>query len=208
MSIETTTVMALLRESLDQGHQPLLTLTSNSLAPLLHAGDQVKVAPASWRQLCAGDLVVYRVGDQLVTHRFWGVAPGSPATEPWLVSRGDRSLSFDRPWPAAALIGRVVACRYGRRDLKLDRGAGRWLNHRLSSLAGRELAWFARWHRAPGLTSLPGTDGSGLPFHRLPRRRLRTAVIRRLVRAGAAGLIACARIAALLEDQWREKATP
>lgn len=131
----------LLRESMARGEQPALTLTSNSMYPLLKVGDQIRIEPAAAAALQPGDVVTFiNASDpsQLMTHRYWGSVQQNGRRV--LMMRGDRPACFDPPCAAADLVGRVVArCRNGR-DLNLESGSGRWLNRQLAGLAAREMA--------------------------------------------------------------------
>lgn len=133
----------LLRESMARGEQPALTLTSDSMAPLLKTGDQIRIAAATPAALRPGDIVTFVAagGSQLMTHRFWGTLQQDGQTA--LVTRGDRPLQFDAPFAADRLVGHVVArLRHGR-ELRLDAGAGAWLNSRLTALARHDMARLA-----------------------------------------------------------------
>jgi hypothetical protein len=130
-----------LRASLKQGRMPFLEVSSNSMAPLLRRGDSVGLAPA--RQLRQGDLVTFLDNGHLTTHRFWG------ETAQLMVSRGDRSSAFDRPWAPDALLGRVVVRRRENRSLALDHGPGERLSQRLYTLARWETRLLQRRLPAP-----------------------------------------------------------
>lgn len=127
-----------LRTSMRQGRMPFLEVSSNSMAPLLHQGDQVGLAPVAAQQLRSGDIVTFVENGHFTTHRFW------QREGELLRSRGDRSSEFDRPWRDDALVGRVVVCRRAGRSLPLDKGPGRRLNRLLFTLGQWErrlLAW-------------------------------------------------------------------
>lgn len=130
-------LVTLLQQSLAQGQQPSLVVTSNSMAPLLRRGDHIRLEAVTPPLLRPGDIVVIGGGDHLLTHRYWGRLVADDQL--WLISRGDRPLAFDEPWPAGRLIGRVVTRRRGRRELCLAAGRGRWLNRQLTWLAAAEL---------------------------------------------------------------------
>lgn len=187
----------LLRESMARGDQPALTLTSDSMAPLLRTGDQIRIAPAAVDGLQPGDIVTF-IDDsdavQLMTHRFWGSV--RQADQTLIVTRGDRPLWFDRPFMAGRLVGRAVArLRHGR-ELRLDTGSGGWLNRRLAGLAGRDIAQLAgveRTELARIVTAVAGDPagtaaaGSRTPD---PARRLvhRTLLAAGFLLTGAADL--------------------
>lgn len=121
---------------------PFLTVTSNSMSPLLRKGDLVGLTAPAVEQLAAGDIIVLTGSGHFTTHRYWNSQFAGGRN--WLVTRGDRPLKFDPPWSQEQYVGRVVVRRRGRRALWLDRGPGRWLNARLSDLARLEGKLFAR----------------------------------------------------------------
>jgi signal peptidase I len=141
-------VMAeLLRESLRQGSHPLLTVTSNSMAPLLYRGDCIRLEAVDLAALQPGDVVVYVDGESLISHRYWGVVGRGAAT---FLTRGDRQRYCDVPWPAHQLVGRVISRSRHDHYLLLTAGPGRWLNHQLARLAGLEMAWLDPASGSPG----------------------------------------------------------
>ncbi len=167
-----TVVAELLQESAANGRTPFLTLVSNSMAPLLRAGDQVGlelIAPAG---LQPGDLVVLRTEADMVTHRFWGRTPAG------LITRGDRPLTFDAPWAEEDMVGRVICRRRGNRELSLQQGSGRALNRHLFWLARQETKLFARLYVNPLVPAGNGrAHGTG---PRPERRSLAERAVRRL----------------------------
>jgi hypothetical protein len=151
-----TLVAELLQESAANGRVPFLTLVSDSMAPLLRAGDQVGLEVIAPAGLQSGDLIVLRTDARLVTHRFWGRTPAG------LITRGDRPLSFDAPWSEEQLVGRVISRRRAGRELWLQRGRGRRLNHHLFWLARQETKLFAGRYPNPLVPAGNGrTPGTG-----------------------------------------------
>lgn len=128
----------LLRRALAQGQQPWLTVSSNSMLPLLAKGDAIQVASCSAENLHPGDIVVVESGQALLAHRFQGRIRQQGRA--YLLTRGDRPLATDPLWPDTALLGRVTARRRGRRVLAFDQGGGRRLNAHLAALADWEAA--------------------------------------------------------------------
>jgi hypothetical protein len=139
----------LLRESLTRGKQPLLTVTSNSMAPLVYRGDRISIEEVQVTTLQPGDVVVYTDSDSLNSHRYWR-STGDAGTVR-LLTKGDRQRCFDTPWPANQLVGRVVSRRRGHNRLPLTSGYGRWLNRQLARLAAFEMAWLGAADGEAGL---------------------------------------------------------
>lgn len=62
----------------------------SSMEPVLHDGDVVHVMPVPFEDLNEGDVVVYRIGDELVSHRIYQRDANS-----WH-AKGDANPYFDR----------------------------------------------------------------------------------------------------------------
>jgi signal peptidase I len=135
-AIEPTLLAALVRESLHQGQVTRLTVSSSSMAPLLHPGDEILLEPVAGEELIVGDVITLVSPEGLLTHRYWATQNGP--TGPWLLTRGDRPLVFDPPWPSDAVVGRMVAWVRGGRELALTTSRGRRLNRHLIWLAKME----------------------------------------------------------------------
>ncbi len=138
MSNVNTTILAdMLREGMQAGKTPILTLTSNSMLPLLRTGDQVQLEAVNLDQYQVGDIITIvdeSDPNQMLTHRFWGMAQ----TENGLlfcITRGDRPLMFDSPTNTANIVGRVRARFRNGRILRLNQGQGQRLNHHLANTA-------------------------------------------------------------------------
>ena len=123
----------LLRESIQQGTVPSLTVTSSSMAPLLRTGDQVGLQFATHSNLRSGQIITFaNPADKadLITHRVAGVIADDEETK--ILTYGDRSLIFDAPVTTENVIGRVIWRRRNGRVLDLDHGKGAWLSERLA----------------------------------------------------------------------------
>lgn len=84
--------------------QPVpVRVVSGSMAPFLRPGDTVWVRSAQLQELRPGEIVVVeeRPG-QLLTHRLVQVNAER------FLTRGDRFMVLDPPWPHSALVGRVA----------------------------------------------------------------------------------------------------
>jgi len=139
--IDPALLADLLREAMNEGKLPFLTVVSNSMSPLIRRGDQIQLAPATAEQLQPGDIIVYTGQANLITHRYWGCLVNENETR--LVTRGDRPQHFDRPITPATLVGLVIGRRRKKHFLNLAGGAGKWLNNHLANLARLEIRLFA-----------------------------------------------------------------
>jgi signal peptidase I len=135
--LSPSTLAELLQYGLEAGKLPYVTVTSNSMAPLLKAGDQVAIERVSAEELRPGDLIMVETTAELLTHRYW--QGWEQNGQHYLLTRGDRLIQFDSPWPTGRLIGRVVARRRGLRYLELDNSTGEWLNQRLMGIIRLEM---------------------------------------------------------------------
>lgn len=136
-TLSPTTLAELLQHSLERGKLPYVTVTSNSMAPLLKAGDQVAISRTSAGELQPGDVIMLETTAELMTHRYW--QQWQQNGQSYLLTRGDRLIPFDSPWPSGRLIGRVIARRRGQHQLALDSGPGEWLNRRLTGIIRLEM---------------------------------------------------------------------
>lgn len=153
----------LLRQSLQQGQTPRLEVTSNSMAPLLRQGDLVLLEAVTPEQLTRGDVITLFSASQIMTHRYWGRDAETRTGR--LLTRGDRPLAFDTPWPPEALIGRMIGRSRQERVLCLTTAAGHRLNDHLCWLAGIEFKWWGN-----------RVNGASPTRHQGFRRALRGAI--------------------------------
>lgn len=164
-------VVGLLKEGMARGTIPFLTVTSNSMSPLLRKGDEVGLRSVVTSELRVGDVLVLQERDGFMTHRYWGTIQEKGQTK--LLTRGDRVLQFDRPWAAQQLVGRVVVRRRGHERLWLDRGRGRRLNSWLTRLARWENRLFSGAHSAAPGTQIAGAQEGTTIADNAPVRRRR-----------------------------------
>lgn len=132
----------LLRQAMDEGKFPYLTVISNSMAPLIKRGDQIRIGPATAESLQPGEIVVFLGPAQLITHRYWGYLSQSDQTS--LVTKGDRPQHFDEPFHPANMVGRVLGRRRDQRVMSFRTGIGGRLNSHLANLAKLEIRLFSK----------------------------------------------------------------
>jgi len=125
-------IQAIVREGLAAGHTFRPRVISGSMSPFICIDDRVQVRPVELGALRPGDIVVLASPDgALVTHRY--IHFSQEGDEVQLLTKGDRPLALDSPWPAAALVGRVEAIDRGNRQLPIHWGWGRRM-HRLLAI--------------------------------------------------------------------------
>ena len=141
--LDSTVLADILRASMAQGQNPGITLTSNSMYPLLKTGDRISIEAILPSDLRHGDIITL-IDDsdrsQLLTHRFWGKQLNG--SKLLLLTRGDRPLKFDTPFPADNLVGRVIDRQRNQHQLNLQTGSGGWLNRWLARTTAVELHKF------------------------------------------------------------------
>jgi signal peptidase I len=129
---ELREMVTILRKSLEDGREPHLTITSNSMAPLLRTGDQIILAKASLTDLYPGEIITIEKDTHLLTHRYWGCHHSK------IISRGDRPLRYDPPSAKNSILGRVIIRKRNDKYLYFTTGLGFWLNKHLTWLAHLE----------------------------------------------------------------------
>lgn len=144
--IDPSFLSDMLRDSLAKGQHPRLTVSSNSMAPLLKRGDQIILAAIQPEQLKPGDIITLidsGSAQSLLTHRIWAIQGNV------ILTRGDHALVLDTPWPANAVLGRVTGRTRQQHTLSFQVGLGRWLDRRLAALAQQEQRWLTGSQEAP-----------------------------------------------------------
>ncbi len=130
----------MLRSGLKEGNKPSLTVSSDSMSPLLQRGDQIGLQQVEPALLKPGQIITFAYQNQphdMVTHRFAGLI--EVERDKKIVTWADRTLMFDKPSDLADIIGRVVWRRRNKGQVSLDGGRGAWLSRNLYKLACWEL---------------------------------------------------------------------
>lgn len=149
--LDPSTVGELLREGMKNGQRPYLKITSGSMRPLIHIGDEVQLEPVGPADIQAGDIITIVAPTTLLTHRFYGCIEKNGQS--WLLTRGDRFLTSDSLWSAELLVGRVFARRRQNQRLVLREGRGRWLGRHVAHIAAAEGSLFSPNHTPGGSPS-------------------------------------------------------
>jgi Peptidase S24-like len=84
---------------------PVFRIRSTSMAPVLRPADTIILEPVPSEALKAGDLVVVKILDALVCHRYQG--PVERNGETCLLTKGDAEMTADVPVKRCDLVGRV-----------------------------------------------------------------------------------------------------
>jgi signal peptidase I len=117
-----------------------LQVISDSMWPLLRAGDAVIVQPIEPATIRIGDVLVAQRGGESITHRLIALEG-----EQW-VMRGDNAIWADAPVGRAEGVGRVEAIERGAYRIDLAQPQWAQLNQRLGQI-GRVHRRINRWLR-------------------------------------------------------------
>lgn len=139
-------------------HYPM-AMHGSSMRPLLRDGDQIEVIYGTG-QLHRGDVIVFKLGEQVVAHRLLKIRRGGDTLR--FLAKGDNRLDADLLLDSGQVLGRVLSVTRTGHTLPLDTTAWRtigWLIARLgeiqvsllepNQMAGRKTG--GRLLRRPGL---------------------------------------------------------
>ncbi len=130
----------MLRDSIRQGTTPSLTIISNSMSPLLRAGDKVGLQELNLANAQPGQIITFlqeESGAKLITHRIAGMFMENGENK--IATFGDRSLLFDYPTAHGDIVGQVAWRQRNDRILNLITGRGAWLSEKLAREAKNNL---------------------------------------------------------------------
>ena len=133
-------LVQMLRESIQQGITPSLTVISDSMSPLLRQGDKVGLRKLPPEQAEPGQIITFskpHEGQSLITHRIAGVVLDNG--EEKLATFGDRSLLLDTPVNLEDVVGLVIWRQRGNHAINLMSGPGARLNKKLANRANKNL---------------------------------------------------------------------
>ncbi len=112
--------------SLREGKNPFVTVTSNSMAPLIRTGDELQIAAVAVSELKPGDIIALDTGDGMLAHRYWNLIQGRD--KDLLLTKGDSSVEFDPPFELAKYVGLIIARKRGDSSLSFNEIPARRLN--------------------------------------------------------------------------------
>jgi len=126
-----------------------LTVTSDSMRPLLRVGDGVVVQPIDPQALQPGDVIVVQRGGEWITHRLVAV------DERGWHTHGDNTRYGDEAASAARIMGRVIAIERNGQTIDLLQPRWRTIDRRINRVQRAQLRVFAA-ARTIGGTRSPG----------------------------------------------------
>ncbi len=127
----------LIDSKLSIGDQIQFVVVSNSMAPLIKAGDSVIADITQPDSIRRGDIVVIRREVDFLTHRAIKSIEGG-----WL-TKGDNTILFDLPSNTNNVIGRVVAVNQGNQSISFQTRKWSIINPILAKLSELEGKAFA-----------------------------------------------------------------
>ncbi len=133
-------LVQILKESVQQGMTPSLTVISDSMSPMLCRGDKVGLRQLPPNHAEPGQIITFANpddGQRLITHRVAGVFLENGKDK--LATYGDRSLLLDLPVSFDDVIGLVVWRQRESNYIDLMSGLGAWLNKKLAIRAHKNL---------------------------------------------------------------------
>jgi len=134
MPTKENVLVILHQDILDGGHSIRLSISGDSMSPILRDGDVVEVQPATPDQLRKGDLILFKTEEGfLILHRY--IRSQAWFSQVWLLTKGDASLGFDRPVSPQQVLGRVVQIIRQGRVLSLEGKKARLVNYVLAKIS-------------------------------------------------------------------------
>lgn len=121
-----------------------LTVTSDSMRPLLRAGDRVVVQPIEPHALRPGAVIVVQRGGQWITHRLVAV------DERGWHTHGDNTRQADEAAGAAEIVGRVSAIERGEHTIDLQQPRWRAVEQRINRVQRLQLRVLAAGRKRGG----------------------------------------------------------
>ena len=109
-----------------------LQVSGTSMLPVLRARDYVRIKQIS-EDLHRGDIVVFQKSNGLITHRVLRIST-TDEDNVTLLTKGDNSIVPDPPITSSVIIGKVVAIRRNKREMRLDNRGWQTTNHLIGLL--------------------------------------------------------------------------
>jgi signal peptidase I len=124
-----------------------LTITSDSMRPLLRTGDVVVVQPIEPRALLPGAVIVVQRGGEWITHRLVAV------DERGWHTHGDNTRYADEAASAAEIVGRVIAIEQADQTIDLEQPQWRAIDRRINRVQRLQVRMFATLRKWGGTRS-------------------------------------------------------
>ncbi len=113
----------LLKEGISQGRHPEFQVVSNSMYPVLKIGDKISVKETPLNKLSCGDIVVYKLNQRLIAHRFLYLNDSDS-----FVTQGDNTSAIDQPIDKENLLGKITLIEKKDIQINLENKLWRYTN--------------------------------------------------------------------------------
>ncbi len=127
-----------------------LTVISDSMRPLLQAGDVAVVQPGDPKALRPGDVIVVQRSGEWITHRLVVVDKLGWHTQ------GDNTRYLDAAVSADQIVGRVIAIERGSQTIDLQQPHWRAIDRQINRVQR------AQWHMSALAHRISGSRSGGL----------------------------------------------
>jgi signal peptidase I len=107
-------------------------VVSDSMYPMIRAGNEVLVEKVTADNINFGDIIVFRRKDDLVVHRV--IAKRERLGQPHILEKGDASSQASLV-PTKEIIGRVITIKNGRKTIATTNRSGRLIQLALASIS-------------------------------------------------------------------------
>jgi signal peptidase I len=114
-----------------QGKQHSISITGDSMLPLLHDGDRVLVTH-DCAKIEPGDVIVFWQAERLFVHRI--TQRTQINGQIYWRTKGDNAPDVDPPITAAQIIGKVIAIQRGANEIDVTTRAWRWRGRFIAAL--------------------------------------------------------------------------
>lgn len=135
--------LTLLKEKITQGKLCELKITSHwSMYPLFEKQSAVKVRSASIKDLCLGDIVVYKKDQNLIGHRYIRIARIQSGKA--IITKGDNVASFDHYVVLdEELLGKVISFTIANKTINCENIFWRSINALLARVSLLEANYYS-----------------------------------------------------------------
>lgn len=120
--------LTLLKEEIAQGKLCVLGIASHwSMYPLFEKQSAVKLRNVSIKDLCLGDIVVYKKDQNLIAHRYIRIV--KIKNEKTIITKGDNVASFDHYFVAEEeLLGKIISFTTANKTINCENTFWRSIN--------------------------------------------------------------------------------
>ena len=132
------TAFCLLQEAMASGKIVDFEVISNSMSPFLRIGDIATIRNIGLKDLHKGDIIAYRVDNDLRVHRYiFNLKKDNNVLQ--LITKGDNAYHFDQPpITTKELMGKVIAIRKKKRTINMEKTSWKAINYLLANISATQ----------------------------------------------------------------------